>query len=207
MFRRKTSDDGGARPGTPPATRRVELDLPSLERDAAELAALLLAGEVSLALIRARLADRCRDAGVRPPPPQEIGAMLEALDPEGRRRVALAVALLERLDKPKSAALLAAMAPGEAGPRFLMIAPAAPALTLDLVRTSPLRAQEFCRQFAAQLGAAIRGESDAESRQRLARLDYAKLLAEAERAKASAEERLAYVKKLREQNAPRRGKW
>jgi hypothetical protein len=49
--------------------------------------------------------------------------------------------------------------------------------------------EEFARRFVQGLGASIRGESAAASREALERLDYGRLLAEADRAKKAAEER------------------
>jgi Flp pilus assembly protein TadD len=83
-------------------------------------------------------------------------------------------------------------------------------LTLELLRQSSLRVEEFARHFLARLEAAVASETVAQSRARLQRLDYAQLLAEAERAKVSAEERVAYLRKLQqkqEQLLSRRGKW
>jgi hypothetical protein len=83
-------------------------------------------------------------------------------------------------------------------------------LTLELLRQGPLRVEEFARHFLARLGAAVAGETPAQSRLRLQRLDYAQLLAEAERDKVSAAERMDYLRRLQEQQEQRlarRGKW
>lgn len=205
LFKRKDLTPRGQQP--PPPPQRVELDLAVLQDAAAGLAAALAASDVDLDLARARLADRCRDAGVRPTHPLRLGPMLEALDPEGRRRFALVVALLEEPEiTPYAAALLAGLRPG-VGPAVVGVVVATGPLTLELVRESPLRAQEFCRHLVAHLGAAVRGETARESAGRLERLDYGRLLEEAERAKMSASERLEYLRKLQEERGPRRGKW
>ena len=191
-------------PGLPPL---AEMDLAALEGRAAERAATLAGTEVDLDLVRARLADRCRDAGVRPTHPLQLGPMLEPLDPEARRRFALAVALLdERELAARAAALFPALQPSP-GPVIVGLAFATDPLTVDLIRESPLRAQEFCRHLIAHLGAGVRGETAEESARQLERLDYGRLLAEAERAKMSAADRLEYLKKLQAERAPRRGKW
>jgi hypothetical protein len=195
------------RKGPPDPPPRAELDLAVLERRAAELAATLAGAEVDLDLARARLADRCRDAGVRPTHPLQLGPMLEPLDVEARRRFALAVALLEEGDlAARTATLFATLRPSP-GPVMVGLSFATDPLTLDLIRESPLRAQEFCRHLVAHLGAGVRGETAEESARQLERLDYGRLLAEAERAKMSAAERLEYLKKLQAERAPRRGKW
>jgi hypothetical protein len=191
----------------PPPQSRVEFDLAALQQAAGSLAAALAASEIDLELARARLADRCRDAHVRPTHPLQLGPMLEALDAEGRRRLALIVALLEqRAAADDVAALLGSMGPA-VGQAVVGLAAATAPLTLELVRESPLRAQEFCRHLIAHFGAGVRGETSLESARQLERLDYGRLLEEADRAKMSAGERLEYLKKLQEQRAPRRGKW
>src|SRR5208283_4064709 len=92
---------------------------------------------------------------------------------------------------------------------FVGLALATPLLTMTLLRQSPLRVEEFARHFLARLGTAVSGETAAQSRERLERLDYGRLLAEAERAKVSAEERMEYLRQLQEDQArrARRGKW
>jgi hypothetical protein len=83
-------------------------------------------------------------------------------------------------------------------------------LTMELLSQSALRVEEFARQFVHRAGGVVRGETEEQSRQQLHRLDYARLLAQAERARNSAEERLEVVRQLQEQQEarrPRRGKW
>jgi hypothetical protein len=83
-------------------------------------------------------------------------------------------------------------------------------LSLDLITQSPLRVEEFARHFLAHLGVGVQGEARGDSRQRLERLDYRSLLAEAERARQGAEAQMEYLRKLQEgvdaRFAPR-GKW
>jgi hypothetical protein len=133
--------------------------------------------------------------------------MLDPLDAEGRGRFALAVALLDEPEvRSRAAALFAALRPS-VGPVVVDLAYRTAPVTLELVRESPLRAEEFCRHLIAHLGAGVRGESAEESARQLERLDYGRLLAEAERAKMSAADRLEYLRKLQAERAPRRGKW
>jgi hypothetical protein len=184
------------------------VDLPELVERAVELSARLAAADVDPDLARARLADRCRDAGVDPAEPRRFASLQEALDVEGRRRLALAIDLLDVPPLRDAAPLLLGVLDGDAGPALFRLTHATAALTVAVVREGPLRAQEFCRHLLAHLGGLVAGETEAESKQRLERLDYARLLAEAERAKMSAEERMAYIRRLQEQRAPpRRGKW
>jgi hypothetical protein len=163
-------------------------------------------------LVRARLADRCRDVKLEPLLPEEFEALAYALDAEAWGRLALLVGLL---DVEAVRAVLPALAAG--GPlrdllntAFFGLARETPLLTAELLRLAPLRVQELARRFIAALGAAVRGETAAVSQQRLERLDYGRLLAEAERAKQAAEGRMEELRRLQdeqEQRRPRRGKW
>jgi hypothetical protein len=163
-------------------------------------------------LVRARLADGCRGAELDPPTPEEVEAMVARLDDEGWRRLAVLAGALD-LDWLRAAmTVLAAARPlGElVEVAFVALARGTPLLTLDLLRQSPLRVEELARKFVARLGVPVGGESAQESRRRLERLDYERLLAEAERARAAAEkqsQRLRQLQDEQEQNRPRRGKW
>lgn len=163
-------------------------------------------------LVRARFADRCRDAGLEPLLPEEFDALAGGLDTEAWSRLALLVATLD-LEAVRSAlAVLAAVRPLVDLTRaaFADLARETPLLTLELLRQSPLRVEELARRFIAELGAGVRGETPQVSRERLARLDYGKLLAEAERAKQAAADRVEKLRKLQEEQEkrrPRRGKW
>jgi hypothetical protein len=163
-------------------------------------------------LVRARLADGCRDAAVEPPTPDELAAQAAGLDDETCNRLGT---LAFALDLPDVRAAVAALAAArstlellDAG--FVGVARRTPLLTLELLGRSALRVEELARRLLAGLGVGVRGESVRASRERLQRLDYERLLAEAERAKQSAADRLAELERLQdkqEQNRPRRGKW
>ncbi len=164
------------------------------------------------ALVRARLADGVRDTGLTPLLPEDFAERTAGLDAEGWRRLALVVAALER--EEVGAALAAAEGKRGLGvvldDGFFRIARERSLLTLDLLQQSALRVEEMARHFLAGLGAPVEGETPAQSRQRLERLDYARLLEQAEKAKVSAEERMEYLRKLQdeqEKKGPRRGKW
>jgi hypothetical protein len=187
--------------------------------DLAALRARLSAGVTQWAgrapdpdLVRARLADGCRDAGLNPPTPEEVEAMVSRLDDEGWRRLAV---LAGAFDLEAVRAVLAVLAVSRPLAELVEVAlvglaRCTPLLTCDLLRQSPLRVEELARKFAARLGAAVQGESAQESRRRLERLDYERLLNEAERARAAAEkqaQRLRQLQDEQEQNRPRRGKW
>lgn len=162
-------------------------------------------------LVRARLADACRDAGLAPVGPAHFEARFAALCPEGWRRLGLAVELVRALDPAEELRPLA----GETGADRILggvagTVEATGRVTIEILRGSALRIEEFARHLVAHLGASVAGESAAESAARLERLDYARLLAEAERARDSAEERLEYLRKLQADVDARfqpRGKW
>jgi hypothetical protein len=163
-------------------------------------------------LVRARFADRCRDAGLEPLFPEEFDTLADNLDAEAWNRLALLVGALDLEAVRSVLPVLAAARPlaDLTSAAFAGLARETPLLTLELLRQSPLRVEELARRFIAELGAAVRGESPQVSRQRLARLDYGQLLAEAERAKQAAADRVEQLRKLQEEQEKlraRRGKW
>jgi hypothetical protein len=163
-------------------------------------------------LVRARLADRCRDAAVVPLLPAEFDALVVGLDGEAWRRLALLVGALDLAGvRAALPALLEARPLSDlvAG-AFVGLARATPLLTVELLRQGPLRVEELARKFIDRIGAAVKGEKARESRAQLYRLDYERLLAEAERARQAAAERMEQLRKLQdaqEAKRPRRGKW
>ena len=190
----------------------AKLDLAALQGPLADAAARAAGRPTDRDLVRARLADGCRDAGVEPPAPEDLDAPTRDFDEEAWRRLGLAVGLLDveavRALFPR---LAAERGPGElVNTAFVGLARETPLLTAELLRHSPLRVEEFARLFAARLGVRIQGESSEVSRKRLERLDYGRLLDEAERAKRAAEGRVEQLRQLQdeqERRRPRRGKW
>ena len=86
----------------------------------------------------------------------------------------------------------------------------APLLTLALLRESAVRLEELARTWSAALGVGIAGETAEQSAEHLARIDYARLLDKAERAKVDAEARMAELRKRQEkaeERRTRRSKW
>jgi hypothetical protein len=203
--------------GAPGPSPRVVEGAPPVSLDLllGELTALLFSctGErPDPELVGARLADTCRDLDLAPVDPAELQDCAEPLDEEGWTRLWL-LALGARTDAigPSLSAIAAARGARELVLEgFVGVAAATPLLTLELLLTSSLRLEELARRWLSELGATIAGETDETSREALTRLDYARLLAEVDRAKLSAEERVAYLKKLQEEHDakhPRRGKW
>jgi hypothetical protein len=208
IFRRKSP----APPEPAPAAPWVVWDLARLVERIRDAAPALEAKEVEGDLVHARLADGCRDAGIAPPDPAEFSRQVGRLDMESWRRLALAVAALEEAewwaglaameDRAGVAARLAFGLPG--------LAREMSPLTVGLVRQSATRAEEFARDLAMYLGVGIAGETDAESRKRLHALDYRRLLAEAEQARAAAQEKMERLRKRQEEaddSRRQRGKW
>lgn len=190
---------------------RVTFNLPVLRASLTGGAARLAGKSIDRDLVRAHCGDQCRDLGLVPPLPEEFDRRTHALDEETWRRLALLVGTLELPLLREALKKLAAGQDGEQLVEALVeVVENTPLLTLDLLRQSAFRIEELARLFLVRIGAAVQGENDNQSRLRLLRLDYARLLAEAEKAKVSAEDRMEYLRRLQEEqeaNRPRRGKW
>lgn len=161
----------------------------------------LAAGPVRAPLVRARLADAIRLGFLPPPLPSELDVACAALDDQGWRRLALFVDALE--ERAVHEAFLRAATVEEAldawvRDAFLQLAGQRPLHTLELLSRSEHRREELARTWLLRMGVAIAGETVEESLERLDRLDYARVLSDLEQAKAGAEERAAYVRKLQE---------
>jgi hypothetical protein len=181
-----------------------------------ELAALLeaIAGErPDPDVVRARLADTFRDLEADPIDPAEFDALAQGLDEGGWARLWLAtLGASQGVLGPALPVLVARRGvPDLVRTGFIGFAAGSPLLTIDLLRQSPLRLEELTRRWLFMgLGALVEGEPPEVSFLALQRLDYARLLAEVDRARLSAEDRVAYLKKLqetRDASLPRRGKW
>lgn len=168
--------------------------------------------EIEPDLLRAQFADHCRDAELLPVDPQAFDHWTTDLNPECWRRLALAVSAFEDLPTRKTLATLAQIREleeiVEAG--LIAFARESELLTMAVLRQSELRSEELARKLARRLGVPIWGETEEESEHELDRLDYGRLLAEAERAKELAEDRMAYLRERQEEELRRRrprGKW
>lgn len=161
-------------------------------------------------LLRAQVADRYRDMNRLPMYPSEFDELVTTFDLESRRRFALAVGTLE-LDEFRDAVsrlLGQREVVVQVREAFAGVAQQCDKLTLEVLRLSPVRIEEFARRLLFLLGADIAGESSEQSRQMLEKIDYNKLLKEAEEAKNSAESRLNELRKQQaQQERTRRGKW
>jgi hypothetical protein len=188
------------------------IELPLLTAAMAANLAALERAAIRPPLLLARMADRLRDEAVDPPDPGNVNAWVSRLDAEAWRRLALLVAAL---DVDAMRALLAPLVVRDGVERVTRIgiigaAADASLLTLALLRESKVRLEELARRWLAALGVAIVGETAAVSAETLQRIDYARLLGEAERAKAAAEARMAELRKqqeLAEKMRAGRSKW
>lgn len=171
-------------------------------------AAVRAAAEPDVPLTRARLADGLRDAGLVPLPPDEFDRAIESYDAESERRLTVLVVALEL--EPVRAAVANAAAPASAGQlvsaALIDLARDTNLLTLDVLAQSEQRVEELARRLVLALRAGIAGETPEESKKRLHKLDYGRLLAEAEKAKEAATERAERLRQLQEQQEQRRGR-
>lgn len=159
-------------------------------------------------LTRARLADHCRNAGLLPLMPDEYDRAAAHLDPEAQRRLAVLVALFELDAVRTTIAHLAQTWPISqlVAVVFTGLAEETNLLTIEVLSQSEPRVEELARRFLAAIRASVNGESPDESKKRLLTLDYARLLAEANKARDAAKDRAERLRQLQEQQEMRRGR-
>jgi len=94
---------------------------------------------------------------------------------------------------------------GALGPFFEAVRP----LTAEMIRANAFRQEEFLRKWISMVGGTIAGESDKESKKRVAQLDYRQTLVEYEKAeaarKAEAERRAKLLQQAAQNEAAARG--
>jgi hypothetical protein len=188
----------------PEAVAKPEWDLQTVVGLLGRLAPNLENRDVEPALVQARLADHYREVDREPVPAARFNAFVAGMDAESWRRLALAVGPLDDTAVRSALAHLKLPVVGQVQAGFVAVARQTDALTLALLRQSPVRVEEFARHLAASLDIGWRGETPKESKNRLRQLDYKRLLAEAEKAKKQAEERMEYLRKKQEEDAARR---
>ncbi|MDI3291116.1 hypothetical protein [Polyangium sp. 15x6] len=181
-----------AKPSAAPAAQDARLLPESVPLDLAPILAAigLVLAEIEPAALdidvaRAKLADLCRDLGIEPVDALELDPMAAGLDRGAIERLALLVLVLERRVIPERALkrIFEDRARTAAREGLFDVARGSGLVTLDLLRGSPLRREELARRLLLGLGASVAGESMAEARAALERLDYGRLMAEAERAR------------------------
>ena len=184
----------------------AKLDLAPVQARLAEAVRASIA--VDPDLTRARLADHCRNAGLLPILPEEYDRAAAGLDAEGQRRLAALVALFDFEPVRAAIAQLAASFQTHqiVSAAFTGLALDTPLLTVEVLSQSEQRVEELARKFLAAIRATINGEAADESKKRLQRLDYARLLAEADKARDAAKERADRLRQLQEQQELRRGR-
>lgn len=148
-------------------------------------------------LLEAVLADHYRAAGVAPLAAELFALATAGLDDAGWLRLAVITGMFAC---PQLRAVLPAVSqrmPVREQIEKAMVASAVALHAVDLgsLASSPVRAEELARRVAQGLGVSFEGETPAQSAARLTQIDYARLLAKVEDARASAEER------MREQSA------
>lgn len=182
------------RPGPPEpapeaglAPESVPIDLPLLVEVLRDVLAELEPATLDSDVVRAKLADVCRGLSIEPLEPLEFEKLASGLDRGGWDRMGLLVLAMERgalgdkLGRALSGRVRSAVRRG-----FIETAQSSPLLTRELVERAPLRLEELARRFILNLGASVAGETLEASRAALTRLDYSRLIAEAERAKRAA---------------------
>lgn len=160
----------------------------SLDSVLAVMADVLREFESSIAdvdVARAKWADLARDLGMNPFDPLEFDGLTTNFDRAAAARMALIVVMLERgaisrdvLGRILDQRIRTATKGGIVEP-----VQASNLVTLELLAQSPLRREELARRVILGFGASIRGEKLADSRAALDRLDYGRLMAEANRAR------------------------
>ncbi|MEZ6129814.1 MAG: hypothetical protein R3C59_14115 [Planctomycetaceae bacterium] len=164
-------------------------------------------------LAQARFADSCRDAGVRPVSTERFAETWVRLAEESRVRFCIALAALD-VEAVRNRLPSLCSDAADAGVCLNLLqefAERLELLTADMIQQSDVRLEEFARHFCAMAGLTIEEETAERSAARLHEINFARLMKEADAARSSAEDRMAYLRKLQEEQEatrrPRRGKW
>ena len=153
-----------------------------------EAASAAASQEPEPALTEARLADHYRDEGIPPLWPGQLRTVTAKLTPADWQRLAVIVALLgEPALRQVLPALLHVRPVRDQVQGLADVATVLATLELRALAASPVRAEELARRVARELRVAIAGETPQESSARLARIDYTRLLANVDSARADAE--------------------
>lgn len=196
----------------PALTQRPELSADDLRSSVQEIAPTLAHLTHRPGLIWALVGDRVRDSGHVPLASEKLLGFTKDFGGEEWRRLWLAVLLMVEHAPPEVMKVLVPSAervqPWLEG--LIAFVGDTRLLSLPLLTQSRLRAEEFGRFLIGRMGANVEDEGEDASVHWLKRFNYNSLLDEAERARTTAQERLAYLQKLQDEqeaaNAPR-GKW
>jgi len=160
----------------------------ALDSFMAVMSEVLAEFETSLAdldVARAKWADICRDMSMNPLDPLELDVLTNHFDRGATERMVLVVVLLERgaIAKEMLARIVDRRLRSATKGGIVDPARESKLLTLALLAQSPLRREELARRVVLGFGASIRGEKLSESKAALERLDYGRLMDEADRAR------------------------
>jgi len=196
----------------PGKAARFEVPLGPVAAAMARAATLYETRDADAALVRARLADACRDASVDPMAPTRFDASARDLDAEAWRRLAALTVTLDAAEL--RAGVLGALQLSGADAviaSFVETAKHKPRLEMGVLCKSSLRVEELTRALLARIDVPVAGETREQSRVALERLDYERVLTLAEQAREAARARMENLKKAQEEDdkarGPRRGKW
>ena len=162
-------------------------------------------------LSRARLADGFRDASWQPVAGSQFSATWQKFNEAQQERFCVLAdgvvlpPVISAFGKQKTSGSDAVFT------QLKKLATSLELLTLEVLQQSDVRLEEFARHFCAEFGLAIDGETSEVAAARLHDIDFARLMKEAETARNSAADRMAYLRELQEKEnesrRPRRGKW
>jgi hypothetical protein len=157
----------------------------------ADAASDVSALECDVTLLEAVLADQYREARVPPLRPDLFTLVTMGMDEPHWLRFAVIVGMLGREELNTVIPAVSQRMPVRDQIEKGMVVPAKAlqAVDLRLLCSSQVRAEELARRVARGLGVDFEGETTAESVARLAKIDYSRLIANVEAARAAAEER------------------
>ena len=160
-------------------------------------------------LCRAKFADICRDCSLVPVSGSVFSSEWDRFDEQATKRFGLALSGF-RIEAPLFA--LQENSDAKVGlQKVSSLATEHDQLTLDVLVRSDVRLEELARHFCAKWQLPIANETPEASANRLYDIDFGRLMREANDAKTSAKDRMAYLKELQkeqeESRRPRRGKW
>jgi hypothetical protein len=174
-------------PEPAPAPESVPIELPWLVEALRDALAELEPATLDPDVVRAKLADLCRNLSIEPMEPLELERLASGLDRGGWDRMGLLALVMERgALGDKIAPLFKGRIRSAVRRGLIETAESSSLLTLELLERAPLRLEELARRFILNLGASVAGETLDASRAALSRLDYNRLMAEADRAKRAA---------------------
>jgi hypothetical protein len=195
-------DSAGART---PEQEDMAFDIAALER---ELDGAPPAADLSWAVGVAVVSDTFRLAGLVPPAPRVWDAWRRGRPRAGELVAELARALAATSLRGETVSALEASRKAAKGVLEAFFDGTSP-LTGEMVRTNPFRREEFLRHWIRGCGGHVAGETERQSQERLAQLDYREALAEYKKAdaarKAEAARRAQLLREAKEREEQAKG--